>query len=226
MPVCVHACVCVCEKPKTNKTCVCTGTIEKRLSNSLFARFPYQHPISGQPQASCHIPLVPLSMCPLLLHKPQLTSVRASFDVLIVPFGFYSLSIHTQTHTHMYIPVVVVVTVCIRHLPFCGQCVLLLLLLLFAYAYLPLNDAAGVVAALYFALPPPLPSAAASVFDSTFAFAPASAPASATAFCLYLAPFAVSISVAIPVPILYPRASLRILVELLLKVQHWQRAWA
>lgn len=130
------------------------------------------------------------------------------------------------THTLAYIRVVVV-TVCIRHLPFCGQCVLLLLLLLFAYAYLPLNDAAGVVdvvvvAALYFALPPPLPSAAASVFDSTFAFA----PSSTIAFCLHLAPFAVSISLAIPVPILYPRASLRILVELLLKVQHWQRAWA
>lgn len=98
--MCECKCVCVCEKPKTNKTCVCTGTIEKRLSNSLSASFPYQHPISGQPQASCHIPLVPLSMCPLLLHKPQLTSVRASFDVLIVPFGFYSLSIHTHTHVH------------------------------------------------------------------------------------------------------------------------------
>lgn len=101
--MCVCTCVFVCEKPKTNKTCVCTGTIEKRLSNSLSGLFPYQHPISGQPQASCHIPLVPLSMCPLLLHKPQLTSVRASFDVLIVPFGFYSLSIHTNTHMHMYI---------------------------------------------------------------------------------------------------------------------------
>lgn len=57
-----------------------------------------------------------------------------------------------------------------------------------------------------------------------------STPAFPTAFyhclCLYLTPFAVTISVAIPVPILYPRASLRILVELLLKVQHWQRAWA
>lgn len=101
--VCVCTYVSVCEKPKTNKTCVCTGTIEKRLSNSLFARFPYQHPISGQPQASCHIPLVPLSMCPLLLHKPQLTSVRASFDVLIVPFGFYSLSIHTHTQSRTYV---------------------------------------------------------------------------------------------------------------------------
>lgn len=109
-----------------------------------------------------HSPWFPFPCAsPLLrLYKPQLTSVRASFDVLIVPFGFYSLSIHTHTHRH-----VVVVTVCIRHLPFCGQCVLLLLLLLFAYAYLPLNDAAGVVvvaAALYFALPPTLPS--------TFAF--------------------------------------------------------
>lgn len=163
--VCVHVCVCVCVcgGQKQIKRVCARGQSKNASSSSSVPSSPTNIQLVGNPRPHATFPLVPLSLCfppPVRLYKPQLTSVRASFDVLIVPFGFYSLSIHTHTHRH-----VVVVTVCIRHLPFCGQCVLLLMLLLFAYAYLPLNDAAGVVvvaAALYFALPPTLPS--------TFAF--------------------------------------------------------